>query len=325
MQLALVTGTGPAFIGSVDGPLVAALGRRGVRVDAPRWDDDAIDWERYDAAVVRTTWDYTGRRDAFVAWAGDVARVTSLWNPADVLRWNTHKSYLIELEERGAPVVPTAWLGQGDDIDLVALLAARGWDRAVLKPTVGAGSDGLARIDVHRTDGADAPGELAPAEPVTPPGAPVPGGVAPRRPPVLGPAAGQRHLDVLLAAGDVMVQPFLASIETRGELSVIVVDGQVTHAVRKLPTGGDYRIQEEFGGRAERVDPSPEETALARWIVDATGAELLVTRVDLVADEVGAPQLAELEATEPDLFLRVVPGAAEPLADAIVRRIAPGR
>lgn len=324
MQLALVTGTGPAFIGSVDGPLVAALGRRGVRVDAPRWDDDAIDWERYDAAVVRTTWDYTGRRDAFVTWASDVARVTSLWNPADVLRWNTHKSYLIELEERGAPVVPTAWLGQGDDIDLVALLAARGWERAVLKPTVGSGSDGLARIDVHRSDGADAGGGPGGGA-VTSPAGPVPGGAAPRRPPVLGSADGQRHLDVLLAAGDVMVQPFLASIETQGELSVIVVDGEVTHAVRKVPTGGDYRIQEEFGGRAEQVDPSPEEIALARWIVDATGAELLVSRVDLVADEVGAPQLAELEATEPDLFLRVVPDAAEPLADAIVSRIAPRR
>jgi glutathione synthase/RimK-type ligase-like ATP-grasp enzyme len=285
VDVALVTGAaGPSFMHEVDVRLVTALRERGVRVHAPRWNDADVAWEAFDVAVVRTTWDYVDDRDAFVAWAAATAERTALWNPADVLRWNTHKSYLLELEDRGAPVVPTAWLAQGDRIDLAALLASRGWSQAVLKPAVAAGSQGLARVDADRADD------------------------------------GQRHLDALLATGDAMVQPYLPSVETRGELSVIVVDGEVSHAVRKRPAAGEFRIQEEFGGRNVEEALDRDTAELATWLVDAAGAELLLARVDLLEDEVGALQLAELEATEPDLYLDAAPGAAARVADAILRR-----
>jgi glutathione synthase/RimK-type ligase-like ATP-grasp enzyme len=290
VDVALVTGTGgPSFVTEVDLPLTAALRTRGATVHHPVWHDPQVDWDAYDVAVVRTTWDYPARRDEFVDWAARAGEATRLWNPADVLRWNTHKSYLLELEERGAPVVPTAWLGAGDRVVLAELLATRAWRRAVIKPAVAAGSDGLLRVDV---DADDDPG-----------------------------AAAQAHLDGLLAAGDVMVQPYLPSVEQRGELSVIVVDGAVTHAVRKIPPGGEFRVQEEFGGRYAVEPVNAEVASLARWIVDATGAQLLVARVDLLEDDTGTLQLAELEATEPDLYLGVVPEAAGPLADAIVARV----
>lgn len=285
MNVALVTATveGLDFVADVDAALATALHARGAEVAQPRWDDPDVDWAAFDVAVVRTTWDYPQRRDEFLAWAVDAGQRTRLWNPADVLRWNTHKSYLLELEERGAPVVPTAWLGRGDRVVLDDLLRARGWERAVVKPAVGAGASGLARVE---------------------PGDP----------------AAQGHLDREVAVGDVMVQPYLASVETSGELSVVVVDGEVSHAVRKRPSGGDFRIQEEFGGRYEVVDLDPDTAALARWIVEATGHELLYARVDLLEDDLGQPQLAELEATEPDLYLRHVPAAADRVADAVVRR-----
>lgn len=285
MQVALVTGRPVLdFIAEVDRPLVAALEARGVTVAQPRWDDPDVAWDAFDAAVVRTTWDYLERRDAFVAWAAATQERTRLWNPAEVLRWNTHKSYLLELEERGAPVVPTAWLGQGDQIDLDDLLRARGWHEAIVKPAVGAAAIGLARVRV-------------------------------------GDPAGQAHLDAVLAVGDVMVQPYVPTIATRGELSVVVVDGEVSHAVRKRPAGGDFRVQEEFGGQTVLEEPDPDTAALARWIVEATGHDLLVARVDLLEDEVGQPQLVELEATEPDLFLRTVPEAADRVADALLARL----
>jgi glutathione synthase/RimK-type ligase-like ATP-grasp enzyme len=291
VDVALVTGSFDLpILGDVDRPLVDALDRRGVHVHRPVWHDGDVAWDRYDLALVRTTWDYHHRRDEFVAWASRAAAATQLWNPADVLRWNTHKSYLLELEERGAPVVPTAWLGQGDTIELAVLLAARGWPRAIVKPAVGASADGLLRVDT-----------------------------------VAGPEAldaGQRHLDELLADGDAMVQPYLDAVERRGELSVVVVDGEVTHAVRKRPAAGEFRIQEEYGGRAEPEPVAPEVAALARWIVEATATPLLVARVDLLEDATGALQLAELEVTEPDLFLEAAPDAAERLATAIVDRVA---
>lgn len=298
MDIALVTGTTdlPFDVAAVDAPLVVALERRGVRVHRPVWHDPAVAWDRFDLALVRTTWDYHHRREAFVAWAAAAGDATRLWNPPDALRWNTHKSYLLELEERGAPVVPTAWLGRGDRIELGALLTARDWSVAVVKPAVGASAEGLLRVD------ADLSPEAAGA-----------GGA-------VGLAAAQRHLDDLLVAGDVLVQPYLDAVESQGELSVVVVDGTVTHAVRKRPADDDFRVQEEYGGQATVETPDAEVAALARWVVEATGAPLLVARVDLLQDAVGTWQLAELELTEPDLFLAAAPAAADHLADAIVAR-----
>ncbi|MEX1164337.1 MAG: hypothetical protein WEB03_12235 [Nitriliruptor sp.] len=289
MDVALVTGDAPGFAATVDAPLEAALRERGVTVHAPRWDDPTVDWSSFAVAVVRTVWDYPGRRDEFIDWAASTGAATSLWNPADVLRWNTHKSYLIELEERGAPVVPTAWLAQGDRASLAELVASRGWRRVVIKPAVAAGSDGLLR-----TDGDHAP---------------------------VGPA--QAHLDELLSDGDVMVQPYLPSVETAGEVSVVLVDGAVTHVVRKQPPPGEFRIQEIFGGRYQRVDLDGDgaaPAALGSWVYEAVGHDLLYARVDLLLDENGAWQVAEVELTEPDLYLGVAPEVGDTLARAVLAR-----
>jgi glutathione synthase/RimK-type ligase-like ATP-grasp enzyme len=286
MRVALVTGRSEVtYQVETDRPLVEALERAGAVVEEPDWRDAAVDWQGFDVAVVRTTWDYTADRDGFVAWAEQVGAVTTLVNDADVLRWNTHKSYLLELEERGAPTVPTAWLARGDRCDLAALVAERGWACAIVKPAVASGSDGLLRVVA-----ADAA------------------------------SAGQAHLDGLLATGDALVQPYLAAIETSGELSVVVLDGEVSHAVRKRPSAGEFRIQEQYGGRYVREEPSPAVAELARWVVGASGADLAIARVDLVAADDGTPQLVELEATEPDLYLALAPDGAARLADLILAR-----
>lgn len=299
MDVALVTGGVPdvvaTYAATMDAPLEAALTRLGARLHTPGWHDPAVDWSGFDVAVVRSTWDYPGRRDEFVAWAEGAAAATALWNPAEVLRWNTHKSYLIELEERGAPVVPTAWLARGDRVDLAELLAARGWRRAVVKPAVAAGSAGLLRVDV--VDGSPV-GE--------------------------GPLAPQTHLDGLLAAGDVMVQPYLDAVERDGEVSVVLVDGAATHVVRKTPSRGQFRIQQQFGARYDRLEldgDGAEPAALARWILEASGHDFLYARVDLLRDENGAWQLAELEVTEPDLYLALAPDVGTVLADAVLARV----
>jgi glutathione synthase/RimK-type ligase-like ATP-grasp enzyme len=284
MRIAVARSREPARAAEVDAPLLAALRARGVEVAQPCWDDPGIAWDGFDLVAVRTTWDYAARREEFLAWAEVVAKATRLVNPVDVLRWNTHKSYLIELEERGAPVVPTAWLGQGDRVELAEVLAARGWSAAVAKPAIGVGGDGLVRVG---------PGEAT---------------------------LGQPDLDRLLAAGDVLVQPYLAAIEEAGELSVVLIDGDVTHAVRKRPRAGEYRVHEHRGGTYERVEPDADVVALARWTVEATGQQLLIARLDLIEDDTGAPQVVELEATEPDLYLEHAPGAAERLADALLAR-----
>ena len=267
-----------------DDALAAALDRRGIESVRAVWDDPDVDWSAFDLVVIRTTWDYDERRDEFVDWAQRVDAVTSLQNPAEVVRWNTHKGYLIELEDRGVPVVPTAWLGAGDQVDLAALAASRGWRAVVVKPAVAAGSRGLTVVDTH-------------------------------------PGDGQAALDALLASHDVMVQPLLARVATDGELSIVCLDGRYSHAIRKRPREGDVRIQVAFGGTYVPETPTDDLVALAEWVVEATGHSLLYARVDLVPADDGTWQVGEVEATEPSLYMDRVDGAADRVAAAIAARL----
>src|SRR5690349_15119149 len=107
IDVAFVTQAGLPEGSSEDQRLIPALAAYGVRAGFVVWDDPAVDWAAPAVCVVRSTWDYFHRRDAFVAWAERVAGLTELWNPAPVLRWNTHKRYLADLAARGVPVVPT--------------------------------------------------------------------------------------------------------------------------------------------------------------------------------------------------------------------------
>jgi glutathione synthase/RimK-type ligase-like ATP-grasp enzyme len=283
VHVAVATALEQDHLDQDDLPFVAALEAAGHQASLLAWDDATVAWDVPDVVVVRSTWNYHPQRDAFLAWADRVAAVTRLHNPADVLRWNTHKSYLLELEERGAPVVPTAWLACGDRVDLAALAAMRGWDEVVCKPAVGAGSDGVVRVRATE---------------------------------------GQAALDALVAAGDALVQPFVPTVESRGELSVILLGGAVSHAVWKRPRAGSFLVQVEHGGRYEPLTEVPAEAAaLARWVLEATGHDLLYARVDLLVDEVGSWMVTEVELTEPSLYLDLADGAAERLVVALERRV----
>lgn len=267
-----------------DHPLRAALAARGLSAETRAWDDPLVDWGAARACVIRSTWNYVRHHDAFLGWADRCAAVTRLWNPSAIVRWNSHKRYLLELAEAGLSVVPTRLVTRGDDPRLAAHLGAAGWDTMVIKPAVSAGSFATVRV---------ARGDVA--------------------------TAGQAHLDALLAAGqDVLVQPFLSSVDGYGERALVWIDGALTHAVRKSPrfAGDPQRI-------SEAVPIAPDESVLAEAILAVAAREpLLYDRVDLARDERGRPCLMELELIEPSLFLDRAPAALERLAAAIQRLVA---
>lgn len=267
--------------------LASALADRGAAADVVDWDDATVDWSMFDAVVIRSTWDYTTRLDEFLLWTRLVeASGTPLHNSAELVRWNSHKRYLIELEDRGAPIVPTAWLARGDEAELSAIAEVRGWDGVVAKPAVGAGADGLLVVR---------PDEDLPE--------------------------AQTRFAALTAAGDVLVQPFVRSVAA-GELSVVVIDGDPSHAVRKVPGEDGVRVQIEFGGRYEAVPIDRDAGRLAAWLVESTGHDPLFARVDLLTADDGSWWVNELELIEPALLLRWSDGGADRLADALLRRVA---
>ena len=179
-----------------DGPvLLAALGARGLAAEPAVWTDPDVDWPAYDLVVVRCTWDYHERRADFLDWAGRVAAVTTLANSADVLAWNTDKTYLRTLQEAGLPVVPTDWLEPGD----VFVVPENG--EYVVKPAVSAGARDTNRYRVGDHDER---------------------------------AVGHAR-DLLDAGRTVMVQPYLSQVDTHGETALFFFAGVFSHAVRKGP------------------------------------------------------------------------------------------
>ncbi len=267
-----------------DRSLTSVLEARGVRIVPRSFEDPDAVWDGVGVAVVRTAPQDPDERERFVAWAERLDAGTQLSCPPDVLRWNTHRSYLLELEDRGAPIVPSAWLGRGDRIPLEELLRVRGWDDVVLRPAVG--SRGVVRVDGGRV-GLDA-------------------------------TSGQHHLDVLLAHDDAVVQPWPPGIERRGRWSVVLVDGQVSHAVRTLPAEGTDRpatVAEVVHG----TDLEPDLGRLAAWVAETTAiTRLPVASVDLVEDAAGTPQVEAFDAVAPELYLAAMPAVASTVADAIL-------
>jgi hypothetical protein len=197
MRVALATCLKPPEHDPDQDALLEALRSLGVDAEMAAWDDPAVEYRRFDACVIRSTWDYIHRHAAFLEWTRRVSSETRLLNPADVVAWNSDKRYLGELEARGVPTVPTAYVGRGERGDLERLARDRGWGEVVIKPRVGAGS------------------------------------FATRRFPAASRAEAARFLESLAAERDAMVQPFLASVEGSGERALVWIAGELTHAVRK--------------------------------------------------------------------------------------------
>jgi O-ureido-D-serine cyclo-ligase len=272
-----------------DRPLAAALAARGLAVEVVAWDDPQFDWSTARLALLRSPWDYYRRPAEFRAWAERAAAATRMVNPVECVRWNLDKRYLLELEGRGAPVVPGALLPAGRVDDLAAVAGERGWGAVVVKPTVSADSWEATFV---------AAGDFA---------------------------RGQAHVARLQPERDLLVQPFLAGVESYGERCLVFVEGELSHAVRKnaLTRGGRWAGEPE----GVRVEPTPEEVAAATRVLalalPAAGVERpLYARVDLVPDGEGRPRLLELELVEPTLFFEAGPlSALERFVAGVERRL----
>jgi glutathione synthase/RimK-type ligase-like ATP-grasp enzyme len=267
-----------------DRPLVQALEAAGAEVSRLAWDDPTVDWQGFDLALLRSTWDYHHRLDEFLSWIDRAGAATTVLNPPPLIRWNAHKSYLRDL---AAPQPPTVWLSPGQAPELGARMAERGWQTAFVKPAVGATAEGSLRFGLGELERATA------------------------------------HVQELLARGEVLLQPYVASVESRGERSAIVIDGEITHFVRKVPNPGDWRVQDDYGATDARHEPERGERAFAEsvWalIAQSSPYRLAYGRIDwLMSDE--GPWLVELELIEPCLFFRHAPEAALRLAQSLTTR-----
>jgi glutathione synthase/RimK-type ligase-like ATP-grasp enzyme len=226
---------------------------------------DAIDPDGDHIVCLRSTWDYHLRWAEFRTWITGFSDSSGrLWNPAATVLWNADKLYLRELGEAGIALPRTRWFEPGERPDWDAILRRWNQHHAVLKPRVSATAFGTHRISI-----------------------------------------GQRLSDeewVPLEASGCLLQAFVPEIESRGEASLIYLDQDFSHAMRKRPAWGDFRVQADFGGTLEPANPPASLRAFGERVLVAASRPWLYARVDLVETDKG-PVLMELELIEPDLFL----------------------
>ncbi|CAN5384022.1 ATP-grasp domain protein [soil metagenome] len=139
------------------------------------------------------------------------------------------------------------------------------------------------------------------------------------------------HKTLRLGAGDAapegfgaaMIQPFLPNVADEGELSLFMIGGRLAYAVRKVATGGDFRVQPQFGGRFALFDPEAEALALANAAVAACPVPPVYARADMVRGLDGRLQLMELECIEPDLYLDLAPDGGRGFVQAVLETLTP--
>lgn len=265
--------------------LVASLERLGVQSTVCIWNDPQVDWTAFDAVLIRTIWDYFEHYEAFRAWLDMLDRLdVATINDTNTLRWNSDKRYLLDLERQGVPGIPTD-VAHGNRLqEIVSSMPGR---EIVIKPTVSGGAWHTVRGKV-------------------------------------GAADFQEAIERLPAKLDYLVQPFVPDIASNGEWSLMFFDGAYSHAVLKRPTEGDYRVQEQHGGRTAPATPDNHVVEAASNVLAASAAlghrELAYARVDGVVVN-GRFLVMELEVIEPSLFLAQRPDAAEHFAQQLVERL----
>jgi len=271
--------------------LRAALRDIGVTFDQPVWCDPAVRWEAYTCVLLRTPWDYHLRLTEFLEWAERISQVTRLLNPLATIEWNAHKRYLDDLVQYGVPVMPTVQIGRATRPDLQEHVAhfadTFGVARCVLKPAVSATAHETLPFDLDDQ----------------------------------GMHAAHDHLRRLLPHHDLILQPWCDAVCSEGEYSLITVEGTLTHAVRKVPRTGDFRVQDDFGAHDEPWTPSDEALAIMRAALRTLEPDVLYARIDCLRAPDDTLRLSEFELIEPSLFFRHGPAAAPLLAKRLAARL----
>jgi glutathione synthase/RimK-type ligase-like ATP-grasp enzyme len=229
------------------------------------WNQSGVNWGRFDAVIIRSTWDYQNHLEQFMATLAQISAETLLLNPLEVCRWNSHKSYLRDLSERGVAIVPSLWEPRLHERAIETAAQAFACDQLIVKPCVGANADDTFVLDLHH-------------------------GVAPEQ------------ALATFSDRELIIQPFVKSVCSDGEHSLFFFGGEFSHAILKRPAAGDFRVQEEHGGviQSTAAPAAMREAAVAA--LDAVAQPLLYARVDFLTLADGSPALIEMELIEPSLY-----------------------
>lgn len=252
-----------------DDLLIPHFAAKGIEVDVISWHAQDIDWSSYISVIVRSTWDYQNDPEAFIkVLEGIESSSAVLANPIALMRWNISKWYLQSLADSGINIIPSRFYTGINTEQLAAHFSEFSADEIVIKPLISANSDNTFRLT---------PATLA---------------------------EQSDTLNALFNNLDCMVQPFLKSIITDGEYSLFYFNGQYSHAIKKVPKQGDFRVQEEHGGQLYTITPDMNQMIAAKKVLAKLPDTALYARIDLAFNE-QQWQLMEVELIEPSLYFNM--------------------
>lgn len=262
-----------------------ALINEGLNVIRLSWDDANFDWSTTKSVLFRTTWDYFDRFNEFSKWLDKVSTKTTLFNSKNIIYWNIDKHYLQDLKNNGVTIAETYFIEKNTETSLTQLHEKLGWSETVLKPCVSGGAWHTYKLNKANLE---------------------------------------RHEAVfseLLKTNSMMLSPFQHNIVEKGEVSMMVFNGEFTHAILKVAKPGDFRVQDDWGGTVHKYIPTAKEIEFAESVVKACPEFPIYARVDIFTDNHGNLAVLELELIEPELWFRYYPKAANVLAKAISKQL----
>ncbi|MBC3808174.1 hypothetical protein H8K52_12540 [Undibacterium seohonense] len=265
--------------------LPPALLEMGAKVSVCIWDDPTVQWQSFDAVIIRCPWDYHEKLADFLQWLERLSVMKLLViNDLATLNWNLNKKYLFELSSKQLPIIPSLCVTPEDLSTLAELMKELDSEQIVIKPVQSAGAWRTLRVNPDNIVEVD------------------------------------RDFAVWRREQDFLVQPFMPEIMQDGEWSLIFFDGEFSHAVLKSAKAGDFRVQSDHGGTVRSVAVSVNMQAQAQAILNALERMPCYARVDGVIRD-GQFMLMELELLEPELFLEFDADAPQRFAQVIMRRL----
>ncbi|MDO6486674.1 hypothetical protein Q4503_03110 [Colwellia sp. 6_MG-2023] len=275
-----------------DSLLDKPLAQRGWQTQLVSWRSENVDWQQFDAVIIRSPWDYQDDASSFLSVLEEIElSSTVLQNSLATVRWNIDKIYLKSLAEQRVNIVPTLWRSNFSAKDILSFFDYFNCQQIVIKPRVSANADNTFWLKKESFET------------------------------VLS------QLEVIFSQAEFMVQPFMNSVIEEGEFSLFYFDGEYSHAILKTPKSDDFRVQEEHGGQLQSIAPEKSLLAQAQYTLTAitklTGEIPLYARIDFVRDnnsKVGFA-LMEAELIEPSLYFNMDKNSADSFAGAFVKRM----
>jgi hypothetical protein len=265
--------------------LSQTLTELGISHEIQAWSDPQVDWNKYSHLLIKSTWDYFDYYPEFLTWIDKIKNlgIPGL-NDLDTVLWNSSKAYLLEIENKGFPVIAGMILKKGSRPDLNQILEKVNSEILVIKPLVSGGAKNTLKI------------------------------------PVASWADYEEKINQLVQEEDFLVQPFISEVAEVGEYSLIFFNGKFSHAVLKTPAKADFRVQHYFGGTIKEIHPNDGMLQSCLQLMGEFGKNTLYGRVDGVEIN-GKFHLMELELIEPYLFLGLSEKALPNYKKAIANRL----